>query len=145
MRIATIIFYFILAIVTFASIGIWLPAIFEGAMDGAYSNKGLIQNFVTYYVAILVSSSLDYILKLIDAETEGKKLFIIMVTLFNVIVLGATAFVLYFNLHTPLGVPLIYVIFGVIASFIMWWIANFKNKHFDPSVALGGNAEGELT
>ena len=39
------------------------PYFFETIKDGKHSQENLIQNAVTYFIAILVSASLDYILK----------------------------------------------------------------------------------
>ena len=62
MNTLTKILYFLFAIVILASIGVSLPYCFDSANNDINLYKNLNQNLVTYYVAILVSASLDFII-----------------------------------------------------------------------------------
>ena len=145
MRTATIIFYFVLAIVIFASIGVWLPYCFEVMKGSDHKQYDIVQNLVTYFIAIFVSASLDYILTVIDKQLASKKLILLGVVLVNVLIYFGTAYILFKNSSGKSVNVVGYAVLGVIISYVMWWIANFKNSNFDPVDALGGNASQTLS
>ena len=131
MRALTIILYFVLAIIIFASIGVTLPYCFETLKDGHHSIQDLNQNIVTYFIAIFVSASLDYILRLIDDQASHRKPVILLICLVNVIVFIMTAYILYTNAKGNIVEISGWSIIGVLISYIMWWIANFKKIVFN--------------
>ena len=94
MRVGTIICYFLFAIVFLASLGVSLPFVFDKINDDANLTRNLNQNIVTYFVAILVSASLDYVMKLFDDKVPYKKLAILSICIANTIILLVSAYIL---------------------------------------------------
>jgi hypothetical protein len=144
MRILTISFYFIFAIFFLASIGVSLPYIFDYINKNPEITKNLNQNIVTYFIAILVSSSLDYVMKLIDKDVSYKKLAILAVCIANTTILFMSAYILYTNSKGNLNSISLLAIMGILVSYVMWWIANYHNSAFNITAALGGNTNTPL-
>lgn len=144
MRIWTIIFYFVFAIMFLASIGVILPLVFDNINKDSNLTKNLNQNIVTYFVAILVSASLDYVMRLIDDNVPYRKLAILGVCIVNTALLLLSTYILYKNSKSTIEGISVWAIGGVVVSYIMWWIANFKNSAFNINATLGGNAENPL-
>lgn len=145
MRTWTVIIYFALAIILLASIGVSLPYIIDNVNNDPNLYRNLNQNIVTYFIAILVSASLDYVLKLFDDTVSYKKLAILLVGLGNLLVLSMAAYILYSNSKGSITKVSSLAILGVILAYIMWWITNYKNSAFNINAPLGGNAENPLT
>lgn len=148
MRFFTITLYFIFAIVFLSSIGVSLPYIFDNINDNPEIIKNLNQNIITYIIAILVSASLDYVLKLIDQNVSYKKVGILTIVILNTTVLITISIVLYKNSNNQLSELSPLAIIGIGLAYIMWWIANYKNPCFDikdPNATLGGNPNRPLT
>lgn len=148
MRFITITLYFIFAIVFLSSIGVTLPYIFDNINGNPDITKNLNQNLITYIVAILVSASLDFVLKLIDQEVSYKKVGILVITIINTGALIAVSIVLYKNSNNQLSELSILAIGGIVLAYIMWWVANYKNANFDikdASSTLGGDTNKPLT
>jgi len=148
MRFITITLYFIFAIVFLSSIGVTLPYIFDTINNSPDTVKNLNQNLITYIIAILVSASLDYVLKLIDQNVSYKKVGILTIVIINTVALITVSIVLYKNSNNQLTELSTLAIIGIIVAYIMWWIANYKNSNFDISDAsstLGGNPQKPLT
>jgi hypothetical protein len=134
----TKILYFIFAIVMLASIGVSLPYCFDTINHDVNLYKNLNQNLVTYYVAILVSASLDYIIKLFDDDLSYKKPAFLIICIVNSIFLVLTGILLYDNSNNHLSSISYIAISGVAISYIMWWLANFKNPSLNAYSATGG-------
>lgn len=141
MRTWTVILYFIIAIVLLASIGVSMPYIFDMTANDVNAIKNLNQNLVTYFIAILVSASLDLLLRLIDENVSYKKPAIMGIGLLNLLVFAMTAYILYCNSHGTIKGISTLAICGVIISYIMWWITNIKNPSFNVSSTLGGDTD----
>lgn len=145
MRTLTVIFYFSLAIILFAATGVVIPYVFEAIKHTPHSVQDLNQNIVTYFIAIFASASLDLVLKLIDKETAYKKVAILGLLLLCILVIGATAFLLYYNANGYKDELLKYLILGVLLSYVMWWVAHYRDEVFNPPVnSLGGNTDRPL-
>lgn len=144
MRILTISLYFIFAIMILASIGVSLPFIFDYINDDPDITKNLNQNIVTYFIAILVSASLDYVMKLIDKNVSYKKFAILLVCITNFAFFVISGFILYTNSKGNLNSLSSLAIFGIVVSYLMWWIANYHNSAFNVTAALGGNTNTPL-
>ena len=144
MKRLTAILYFFFAIVFLASLGVTLPGVIDAMSDDANFVKNLNQNLVTYFIAILVSASLDYVLKLMDEGVIYKKPAIITVCIVNVAVLITMGFVLYHNSKGRYDGVSIWVIIGTLISYIMWWITNHNNPAFDANASLGGSTDRKL-
>lgn len=144
MRILTISSYFIFAIIILASIGVSLPFIFDYINKDPDITKNLNQNIVTYFIAILVSASLDYVMKLIDKNVAYKKFAILLVSITNFAFFVVSGFILYTNSQGNLNSISFLAIMGIVVSYIMWWIANYHNSAFNVTAALGGNTNTPL-
>jgi hypothetical protein len=144
MRILTISLYFIFAIIFLASIGVSLPFIFDKINGEPNIIKNLNQNIVTYFIAILVSASLDYVMKVIDKEVSYKKLAILIVCIANTVIFFISALILYTNSKENSTSISYLAIMGILVSYIMWWIANYHNSAFNVTAALGGNTNTPL-
>jgi hypothetical protein len=144
MRILTISLYFIFAIIFLASIGVSLPYIFDYINKEPAITKNLNQNIVTYFIAILVSASLDYVMKLIDKDVSYKKIAILAVCITNTVIFFTSAYILYINSKGNLNSISFLAVMGIIVSYVMWWIANYHNSAFNITAALGGNTNTPL-
>lgn len=145
-RTFTVIFYFILAIVIFASIGVYVPYIFESIKNKGHSLQDLNQNVVTYFIAIFASATLDLVLKLIDKNDYKKKLSILGLLILCILVVAATAYLLYCNANGSEDKIRAFLIIGIVLSYLMWWIAHYKDEVFNPPAnALGGNPAKKLS
>ena len=144
MRILTISLYFFFAIIFLASIGVSLPYVFDYINDDPSITRNLNQNIVTYFIAILVSASLDYVMKLIDKDVSYKKIAILGVCITNTIIFFISAFILYINSKGNLNSISFLAIMGIVVSYIMWWIANYHNTAFNVTSALGGSTNTPL-
>ena len=148
MRFITITLYFIFVIVFLSSIGVSLPYIFDSINKSPDIIKNLNQNIITYIVAILVSASLDFVLKLIDRKVSYRKAGILTITILNVAVLISVSIVLYKNSNNQIKEISTLTIIGIILAYVMWWIANYRNSNFDINDAtstLGGSTDKPLT
>jgi hypothetical protein len=145
MRLWTIIFYFALAIIFLGSLGVTLPYIFDNVNSDPNLYKNLNQNMVTYFIAILVSASLDYVMRLIDETVTYKKLAILVVCSANILALLMAAYILYHNSKGIAKEISGLAFLGVVLAYVMWWISNYKNSAFNISGPLGGDAEKPLT
>ena len=144
MRFFTITSYFIFAIIILASIGVSLPLVFDSLNNDPNLTRNLNQNLVTYFIAIMVSASLDYIMKLIDQEVSYRKLVILIVCIGNTLIFLISAYILYQNGKSKIPSFSSLSIFGILASYIMWWVANYNNSAFNINSVLGGNTEKPL-
>ena len=85
------------------------------------------------------------ILKLIDDKVSYRKPAILSICIVNVIVFVMTGYILYHNSKDNVVDISGLAIFGVILSYVMWWIANFKNSSFNVTSSLGGDTNKPLT
>jgi hypothetical protein len=145
MRFLTVAFYFFLAIMVFASIGVFVPYIFEGMKNGTHNSLDFNQNLVTYYIAIFASASLDLILKLIDTNSADKKAKILGLVICCVVVFSTTFYILYQNVNGGQSKITVLLFIGVLIAWAMWWIAHYKDDMFNPSTTLGGDANRTLS
>jgi len=144
MRLITVIFYFTIAIVIFGSFGVTIPYVFEIFQKEKHNISSLNQNLITYYIAIFTSSSLDLLLKYIDKDISYKKPVLLGISLINIAVIIGTAFVLYNNSTESISSVSIWIIIGILISYITWWIAHYKDDSFSPSSSLGGASNNPL-
>ena len=146
MRLCTISLYFVFAIVFLAAIGVLLPYIFDRINDNSDIYKNINQNLVTYFIAILVTSSLDYIMKIIDDKVSYKKLAILITCILNTIILLISCYTIYQNndnhyMHTiPWQIYL-----GIGSAYLVWWIVNYNNTSFNIESSLGGDPRKPLS
>jgi len=145
MRLITVIFYFTIAIVIFGSFGVTIPYVFETFQKEKHNISSLNQNLITYYIAIFTSSSLDLLLKYIDKDISYKKPVLLGISLINIAVIVGTAFVLYNNSTKSISSVSIWILIGILISYITWWCAHYKDDSFSPSSSLGGPSNKPLT
>lgn len=138
MRLITVVFYFLIAIVLFASFGVSIPYVFEIFQKKAHDITSLNQNLITYYIAIFTSSSLDLLLKYTDKDISYKKPVLLGLSIINIGVIIGTGFVLYCNSLQPASGVSKWIYAGIIVSYVTWWIAHYKDENFNPSSSLGG-------
>lgn len=145
-RFCTISLYFLFAIVFLAAIGVILPYIFDSINNNDNIQKNLNQNLVTYFIAILVTSSLDYIMKIIDDKVSYKKLAILITCTLNTIILFISGYIIYQNNEnhyiqtTPWQIYL-----GIGSAYLAWWIVNYNSSSFKIDSSLGGNPHKPLS
>jgi hypothetical protein len=145
MKFLTVLLYFFLAIVFLASIGVSLPYVFDKLYNEPNITKNLNQNLVTYFIAILVSASLDYIMRLVDDKVSYKKVAFLCVCLFNFIIFLMTAYILYENTQASANKVSYLTILGVFLAYATWWFVNYNNSTFDYKTgAMGGDTNKEV-
>lgn len=146
-RAFTVGFYFFLAIMFFATIGIWLPALIECLKDGNVNIGNLIQNSTTYFMVILAGVSLDKLLLLFDDEEEQhRKFYALGVLVINAVILIMSAGILISNVVKPNPKLLWLVGIGIMFSYIGWWLVKYKDPQFDekPLNSIGGDPSNPL-
>ncbi|WP_304066709.1 hypothetical protein [Pedobacter glucosidilyticus] len=144
-RLFTVILYFVFAIVFLAAIGVILPFIFDEVNSNNDKIKNLNQNLITYFIAILVTSSLDYIMKIIDKEVSYKKLAILITCIFNTTILILASYAIYQNNNNKYCKDIPWQIYiGIASAYLVWWTANFNSSTFNITSTLGGNPNKPL-
>lgn len=144
MKLITIIFYFFLAIIIFAAIGVIAPFIIDLNRNNTDTVLNLNKNIITYFIAILVTSSFDIILSLADKNVSYKKPAILGISFLNLIIISISVY-LFLN-EDKINVFSWCILFFTIIAWTFWWIANYHNPNFDVNVdaALGGNPNTRL-
>lgn len=140
MNTVTKILYFIVAIVLFSSIGVTIPLIIDCMRNDSEVLENLNQNLITYYVAIFVTCCLDIVIKLFNDDKPNAKPIFLALTILNVLVLVGSGFLIGYNENKVS----IFVVFGVILSYIIWWIGNYNNPDLNANNATGGSTQKEL-
>ncbi|MCP1297952.1 hypothetical protein NK356_02030 [Chryseobacterium sp. S0630] len=146
MKFITILLYFIFAIMFLAAIGVLIPLTLDIMYNDQNLVKNLNQNLITYFIAIAVTSSLDYIMKIIDNQVTYRKPVILITCILNTIVLFMACQVMYYNVKGKYLQNIPWQIFvGIIFSFTAWWLVNYNNSNFDPTSSLGGDTSKPLS
>lgn len=130
MRTATVVAYFIFAIVFLGSIGVSLPYVFE-CVKGTHSTTDLVQNLVTYFIALFFCSSLDLNLGIINKRKANMKFVMLSIWIINACMLIFTFYILYKNNRGESEKVINLAALGVVFSYIIWWVANYNNSNFD--------------
>ncbi|MCZ4245459.1 hypothetical protein [Pedobacter punctiformis] len=82
---------------------------------------------------------------MIDKESRSRKAVILALLIICILVVAGTAFLLYYNANGGQNGIKTYLSIGVILSFVMWWIAHYKDEAFNPPVSsLGGSTDKPL-
>lgn len=146
MKFLTTLTYFIFVIILLAGIGVIIPLIFDIANDEKNIYKNLNQNLVTYFIAIAITSSLDYVLKIIDDNVKYRKLAILIAGFLNFLILGMAGYVIYQNIIGTYSTFIPWQIYvGIIFSSVTWWMVNHNNSNFNPTSSLGGDTTKTLS
>ena len=131
--------YFIIAILIIGSIGTWLPQVFYLIDEKPLELKSLSQTLTAYYIAIIVVSCTDLVVKIIKSTRIKNKIGkILLVTLIGMIALlffAINCFVLW-KYNTEV---IYFIIIGIIAAYILWWIANWNSVNLNAEDTLGGD------
>lgn len=135
------ILYFSIAIFLIGSIGIWLPIIFNLISSQENDVLSIYQNLSTYYIAILVVSMTDLTIEIVKnakiSNKIGKLLFMILIGIISIFYFGLNCYLLWKQKE----IVLYLIIFGVLFSYVGWWLSKYNSNDFKPENALGGNAE----
>jgi len=145
LRNITAIGYFTLAIVIFASVGVYVPYVFESIKHLNHNFQDLKQNIITYYIAIFASASLDLFLKIIDNNDSAKKAQVMYLIIFCFAVGVITAYLLYRNAYESQPHVFWWLITAVAISYVMWGAAHITDDIFNPSTTLGGDTDKKLS
>ena len=111
----------------------------------SHSIVDLIQNVVTYFIAIYASSCVDLILKLLDKTVSYRKLAIILIIFSVVGVLVLTIYILHWNSASNFPWLIKWLAIGVAVSWLIWWLAHYSDDAFNPNGALGGTTQKKLS
>lgn len=145
MKFITVLFYFILVIVCLSSIGVLLPLVFDLNNKNIDIFKNFNQNIITYFIAILMTSSLDIVMKILDAQNSYKKPVLLFIGIINIVLIGFSGVTIYNNYKGMYdGIPVICYV-GVILAYTAWWFANYNNSTFKIDSSLGGNPNKPLS
>lgn len=129
-----------------AAIGVLIPLTLDIMYNDQNLVKNLNQNLITYFIAIAVTSSLDYIMKIIDNQVTYRKPVILITFILNTIVLFMACQVMYYNVKGKYLQNIPWQIFvGIVFSFTAWWLVNYNNSNFDPTSSLGGDTSKPLS
>lgn len=140
--------YFLIAVISIGSIGIWLPIGIEALVDKTVTFHSIPPNVTTYFVSILFAGCIDYFLsKLRQLSANGiASVFINLIALVLLsfaLVVGAVIL----NVFKQDGISLFVGLIGVGIAFRIWWIANIDNPNFypKPTDSLGSDPSNQLS
>lgn len=145
MKFLTVLFYFILVVVALSSIGVLLPWIFDLKNENPDIYKNFNQNIITYFIAILMTSSLDIVMKTVDTQNRYKKPILLFISIVNLLILSFSGITIYDNYKGEYNKTPIICYLGVTLAYIAWWFANYNNSTFKIDSTLGGNPNKPLS
>jgi hypothetical protein len=131
--------YFIIAIVIFGSIGVTIPYILDDIHGEKNILSNLNQNLITYYIAIFLTTSIDYFMKLVDESGNRKKMKLLILVLLNILIISLTIYSMYKNAKYKFDYVSLISIICLLITYTVWWIANYKNPTLDPNDSFGGS------
>ena len=127
--------YFLLAVLFIGTIGIWGPIVTEIIDKGKVDSHNVPPNMITYYIAIIFTSSIDFFLVLLKKEQRDTlpRDFINVLTL---ILLAFGSALLGTFLHLKKYDFCAYFIgsIGILVSWRVWWIVNVNNDSFKEDI-----------
>ena len=143
-----LILYFFITIVAFGSIGVWLPFVLDWMKADPKAKSivsdstwnGTPNNIITYYLSVLLVSLIDRILFIIDQNDYAYRkteIFVsaLVMLLVGYCVLKAYKLVSMFDIDSANT----WAVIGACVSYVIWWIANYKETKTDPYNAWGKN------
>lgn len=145
MKTTTVFLYFLLVVVGLSSIGVILPLIFDAYKNDPNIYKNFNQNITTYFIAILMTSSLDILMKFLDDDKPYRKPAVLGICIINLLILIMCGFLIYDNYNGEYNAVPLKCILGVILAYIAWWFANYNNSNFNITSTLGGNPNNTLS
>ena len=134
--------YFLFAIIFVNAVGLWLPYLidwYDNDKMSPVTYKALPSNAMTYFGGIAAVAIYDRVRKMVDAETHNYK----KLELSAWMVVSCLLIFLIFKLlkqvkKNDVDAALYFSYIGITASYIIWWIANYKKFTSSPYGALGG-------
>ena len=137
--------YFIVAVVIINSVGLWLPYVLDWFNRGAFSatnREALPSSLVTYFGGIAAVAMFDRMRAVFKMEQHLSKtlefsIWVIVVLSF----FGLILYVLKQAKECQTGAALDLASVGVVLSYAIWWIANYKSLASSPLSALGGDVQ----
>lgn len=145
MKTTTVFLYFLLVIVGLSSIGVLLPLIFDLYNNDPNIWKNFNQNTITYFIAILMTSSLDIVMSVLDKDKPYKKPALLAICIINLGILTMCGFLIFDNYHDKYKTISLQCFIGIIIAYVAWWIANYNNSNFNVTSSLGGNPDNPLS
>ncbi|MCY7357201.1 MAG: hypothetical protein LH609_06965 [Rudanella sp.] len=140
MKLINLLLYFIFTIVFLGNIGTLLPLAIDYFPENTLSEeayKTFPGNLLTYYLSIFFVSLVDRIIHIIKKEDYKYK--ITEVLIFGLIVLVCLwlIYMAFSKIHQKqYDSALWYCLFAIILSYIVWWIANYKDEKMNPNNAI---------
>lgn len=133
--------YFFIAVVIVNSVGLWLPFVLDwfSGSSSRVTYEALPNNAMTYFGGIAAVSIYDRLRKVMNMESHLSKNLELS---FWVLAFGGIATLIFRVLKcakeklTQEAISL--AIVGILVSYAIWWVANYKNVPSDPLNALGG-------
>lgn len=143
MKIVNQILYFVFTIVILSTIGVWLPLsidYFPANKVSAKSLESLPGNLLTYYLSIFFVALVDRVLFLVrDNAYKHKITEILLAGVVAFICLTLTYFAFSKIYQKDYESAVHYCLYATVLSFVLWWIANYKDSKADPYSTLGGH------
>ena len=123
--------YFWIVVVLIGSIGIWWSLLLELVDKETIDWHTVTPNLITYFSAIIFTGNIDYFMSLIKKKKDNDLLsgFLDFVG-FVIISIVWVAFTTFLHLKKNDVLAYIMSIIGIVASWIIWWIANKDNSNF---------------
>lgn len=127
--------YFLIAIITVGSIGIWLPFLLAVPLNKELDLSSIPLNLTTFYVSIYFAGCVDLILKHIDGEdkirTKSQVLNMIFLILLSVALIITTVWT---SISGQVVVPVFLASVGTIIALRLWWLSNIENPSFNDQI-----------
>jgi O-antigen/teichoic acid export membrane protein len=127
-------------VVVFGSSGVWIPLLVKRLGNSPFDKVSFLQNFTTYFIAIIGSGCIDLIIRAIQHNKKnpvGPILFFILILFISLFLVG----LIFFWIQNGIGYSSLGVFCGVILAYILWWFSNWKSEKLNPYDALGGVIE----
>ena len=123
--------YFLFAIITIGTIGVWLPFILAIPLKKEAPISAIPINLTTFYVSIYFAGCVEYVLHIIDNfETPNKKSKILNIIILMVFSFALILSTIWLYVESKLIISTILALVGVIIALRLWWINNTDNPTF---------------
>ena len=142
MRVFNKILYFVITVIVLSSMGVWLPFAldyFKGDSISIETKQALAGNILTYYLSLFFIAVIDRILHISKDERYKHKITEILIMSLVILVCISLTYISFRSVaHKLYDKAAYYACIATAVSYIIWWIANWKNDNVDPYSSLGG-------
>jgi len=142
MKIVNKILYFILTVFALGSMGAWMPFaidFFKGNELHKETWEIFPGNILTYYLSLFFVAILDRIIYIVKDERYKHKITELLVIAFVALICVALTYLSFRSIALKeFQCATKFALIATSLAYLMWWLANWKDKKVDPYDSLGG-------